>query len=239
MKEIVMHPVRSRTRIRQVLIATVGSLACATVSMAQQQATMVKETVNGQTTTIMTDGSGTAVMTLPDGSVQTFDISGASPGGAISITGSGDPKAPRIMANGGPGKILDLSQIRQNVLDQLKTAMGCSDEEWAVILPKLEKVEAASIEVGAPANGLGPGVKLAALSGASGGRQPDVAQCQSQLRSTLQNPNATEAEVKLRIESLREARARAREKLAQARKELADVLTLRQEAVLIDRGILE
>jgi hypothetical protein len=125
------------------------------------------------------------------------------------------------------------------VLEQLKTAMGCSDEEWTVILPKLEKVEAAAAEAGSPVSGLGPTAKLAMLNGASSDKPSTLSQRRQELRTTLQNPNASEAEVKLRIESLRQARIDAREKLAQARKELADVLTQRQEAVLIDRGILE
>ncbi len=223
-----MHWVRIRTV--RLLVAAAVSLSCTALSMAQQQPATVSQTVNGQTTTIMTDGSGKAVMTLPDGSVQTFDM---PKGAGANVDGTG---GVRLAV---PGKAIDLSQIRQNVLDQLKTAMGCSDEEWAVILPKLEKVEAAEFEAGAPASGVGPAAKLAVLSGASSQKPSVVSQRRQELRTTLQNPSASEAEVKQRIESLREARTQARERLAQARKELADVLTQRQEAVLIDRGILE
>ena len=58
------------------------------------------------------------------------------------------------------------------------------------------------------------------------------------LREALEN-NAADDEIATRLSALRDARAAAREELTTARRELQEVVTGRQEAVLVVNGILE
>jgi hypothetical protein len=59
------------------------------------------------------------------------------------------------------------------------------------------------------------------------------------LTKALDNPQASEVMIKQLLDAARQARDRAKEQLAAARKELTDLLTARQEAVLFQMGILE
>ena len=60
-----------------------------------------------------------------------------------------------------------------------------------------------------------------------------------ELQAVLDDPNSSPEQIKARLDSLRQAKSDAREQLVQARKELIDVLTQRQEALLVQRGLLE
>jgi Spy/CpxP family protein refolding chaperone len=66
-----------------------------------------------------------------------------------------------------------------------------------------------------------------------------VAVASKALADTLDNKDAKPDEIKAKLTALRDARAKAREELTKARKDLTDLLTQRQEAVLVQFGILE
>lgn len=55
---------------------------------------------------------------------------------------------------GGPGGSPKFAQMRQEMMDRLKEAMGASDDEWQVIQPKIEKVQQLQRQTG----GRGPGM---------------------------------------------------------------------------------
>jgi hypothetical protein len=142
------------------------------------------------------------------------------------------------------------------MLDNLKTQLGSTDEEFAALEPKLQKVIQAQADVGA-GNGGGRGGMFGAgggggrrnngggAAGAGGANPPaatpltSVQQAQQDLRTTLDNKSATPEEIKDKIDALRQARAKAKEDLVAAQADLKTVLTQRQEAVLILFGMLD
>jgi hypothetical protein len=150
-------------------------------------------------------------------------------------------------AGGGPGgRSGGRSDWRQRIEQHLKDALGTTEEEWKAIQPKLEKVAQAQRELrsssmrsmfGRSRRGGDTGGQGEAASAA----QPSspLAQASKDLQATLDNKAAKPEEIKAKLEALRAARAKAREELKAAQKDLTDVLTQRQEAVLVGMGLLE
>ena len=139
----------------------------------------------------------------------------------------------------GPGGGGDDAERRQRMAGWMKEQLGATDEEMAVIQPKLEKLMLARRDSG--------GFGMFGGRGGPGGRGGDndnetlspAQQASRDLRQTLENKSATAEEIAAKLKALREARAKAREAVTAAQKDLKEVLTQRQEAVLVNMGFVE
>ncbi|HEY7118900.1 MAG TPA: hypothetical protein VH475_20085 [Tepidisphaeraceae bacterium] len=132
----------------------------------------------------------------------------------------------------------DPAQFREQRLNRIKEQLGSSDDEWKVLQPKIEKIMDAQRETFAGFGGFRRG------GGGGGGgadNQPQsaIAKASADLRTTLENKDAPADEIAKKLAAVREARDSARKNLQTAQKELKDVLTQRQEAVLVTMGMLE
>ena len=151
----------------------------------------------------------------------------------------------------------DPAQFRQRMDDRMKQALGATDEEWAVLKPKVDKVTAAQRQsgggrgagFGGPGGGGrrgggpgGGGDANGQPGGAGGGARPQddspVAVKSRELRQAME-ANASPEELKTKMAALRDARVKARQQLEQARAELKELLTAKQEAALLMMGVLE
>jgi hypothetical protein len=136
----------------------------------------------------------------------------------------------------------DPAQMRQRMEDRMKEQLGVSADEWKVLQPKLEKVMTARRDT---MGGFGFGGRGGRNRGADQGAQPSdrqeskVAKAQNELRTTLDNSSASSAEIDAKLKALRSAREQARKDLAAAQRDLKEVCTPRQEAVLVLDGWLE
>jgi hypothetical protein len=135
-----------------------------------------------------------------------------------------------------------MEQFRQQMTERLKQALGVTDEEWKVLEPKIEKVQAAARQsrggmgfMGGRRGGARPGAEADANRPAP----TDVEKKAQDLQKVLENKEAKPEEIKAALTALREARAKARQELENAQKQLREVLTLRQEAQLVMRGMLD
>jgi hypothetical protein len=139
----------------------------------------------------------------------------------------------QAQAGGGGRGNFDPAQFRQQMMDRFKEQLGASDDEWKAIQPKLEKV----MEVRqASFAGFGRG------RGGGGGQdapQTPIAKASADLRAALENKDTPADELQKKLAALREARETARKDLATAQKDLKDLLTARQEAVMVVNGMLE
>ena len=132
----------------------------------------------------------------------------------------------------------DPAQFRQQRLDRIKEQLGASDDEWKVLSPKIEKV----MDVQRNTFGGFGGFRGRGGGGGGGGdNQPQtpVAKASADLRTLLENKDAPADDIKAKLAALRDARQKARDELQAAQKELKEVLTQRQEAVLVTNGMLE
>lgn len=180
-------------------------------------------------------------------------VSGASAASVMAQPAPGGGFQPgQGQGRGAQGGGFDPTQIRQTLSDRMKEALGASDDEWKVIGPKVEKVQALQQDTASGAGGM-MSMMRRLQGGGGGGRanQPNIgaifggnANSDVQLKTAdldkaLDNPATTENEIRIKLTAVREAREKAKVALAQSRKELIELLTQRQEAVLFQMGILE
>ncbi|HEX4055968.1 MAG TPA: hypothetical protein VHX86_17020 [Tepidisphaeraceae bacterium] len=126
-------------------------------------------------------------------------------------------------------------------LKELQEPLGASDDEFSAIEPLLEKVVDAQREAdGGMARfrrfGRPPGQNN---SQNSQQQLSPVDQATENLQTVLDDPNSSGDQIKARLDTLRQAKSKAVQDLSVARDALRAVLTVRQEAVLVDRGILD
>jgi len=159
----------------------------------------------------------------------------------------------------------DPERMRQRFNERIKERLGATDDEWQVLQPRLTKV----MELRRNANTgsmrmlfgrrgrrgrRGRGSDRAGASGAEarpaqGGRtqRPDRPQREpsevrkkaGELSTTLEKKDATPDEIKAKLTALRTARDAARAELAKAQQQLREIVTQRQEAMLVLMGMLD
>jgi transposase len=136
--------------------------------------------------------------------------------------------------------------------ERLKTSLKVSDEEWGVIQPLIEKVQAKqrdamSSRFGGFGGGRGPGggnttggnaPTAGATSDPSRPERAGTAEREA-LRTALENESTSPETIKAKLAAVREVHKKSAAELAAAREELQKVLTVRQEATLVSYGILE
>jgi len=166
-----------------------------------------------------------------------------------------------------PGN-LDPATFRQHRLDDLKSRLNMSDQDFSAIQPMLEKVMDLQRDLdphhGPPPRGPGmdgqgpPGPPdqgpqdqaqqgqgpqdQGPPPGSDQGQRPpqsDLQQKMHDLHEALQNPDISTDDIKSRLDAVRAAKAKARDDLAKAQQQLTALLTTRQEAVLVDAGLLD
>jgi peptidoglycan hydrolase CwlO-like protein len=152
--------------------------------------------------------------------------------------------------NGGGGRggrfgrgNFDPAQYRQQMMDDLKKELDVKDDEWQVLQPKLEKVMDSSRELRSNMFRFG----RSGRGGSDRGGQPQsssqqdsaVAKAQADLESALNDKSIGADEISKRLAAYRSAKDQAKQNLAKAQSELKELVSQRQEAVLVMRGMLD
>lgn len=128
---------------------------------------------------------------------------------------------------------MDPAQMQQQRIERIKQQLGATEEEWQVLSPLMDKVFTAQRNASTWGGW-----------GARGGdRQGNQAESELQrasreLRSAVTD-NANDSTIQERLAAYRAAREKAHAELEAARKELKEVLTPKQEAILVVNGVLE
>lgn len=145
--------------------------------------------------------------------------------------------------NGGRGNF-DPAQFRERMYARYKEQLGSNDEEWKVLQPKLEKVLGAQRD----SRSRSGGPDFGSRGGRPGGdrtpsttdqNQSAVSRASAELRAAIEDKNSSADTITAKVTALREAKEKAKADLAAAQKELRELLTARQEAVLISGGVLD
>jgi Spy/CpxP family protein refolding chaperone len=121
-------------------------------------------------------------------------------------------------------------------INDMKDRLGATDDEWKVIQPKLQKVWDARRENMSMMFG---GRRRSSDSNSSDSSKSSIQSASQELRDILDKKDATPEEINAKLTAFREARDKNRAALVTAQKELKEVLTARQEAVLVSRGMLD
>ena len=134
----------------------------------------------------------------------------------------------------------DPAQARERYLTQLKEQLGATDEEWKALQPKVEKVLTAQRD-----NRRGGGNRGRNRNNNNAQQQPnaqqtsEVSAAADELRKTVDDKAATAEDINKKLTALREAREKAKNELTTAQKELRELLSARQEAILVSSGLLD
>jgi hypothetical protein len=160
-------------------------------------------------------------------------------------------------------------QMQDMITQRLKQLMGTTDDEWTIIGPKVLKVVSLassqsrgfqmrslmgnSNQQGNPTQGTssqnnpnqGSSSQGASNQGNFQGRGMGMMGSTSdnktleELQTLTANKAATTAQIKEKMNEVRREKEESRQKLAKAQKELRELLSLRQEAVLVSVGLLD
>lgn len=170
-------------------------------------------------------------------------------GGAILWAQDGDGEGNDERRGGDRAdRQVDREQMRERraaMAERMREHLGVDEQEWGAIEPLINEVRTLQQAQGSARRGFaGRGGR-----GGRGGFGPDaeddarelspVQQTRRDLGETLRDENATEADIQEKLEALRSAREQHEQQLEQARQELREVLTPRQEAQLVIAGVLE
>ena len=147
--------------------------------------------------------------------------------------------------------IVQLGQVMQNVdmslvrraaqarwMERLRKQLGASDEEWKVIGPKIEQLVELQQAARAGTRGSRPG-GVGGFGGPGPSEASELTDAAAELREALRDPDVPDRDRRLLLEQYRRARDKARQRVAKAEADLRDLLTQRQEAVLVTMGLLE
>jgi hypothetical protein len=124
---------------------------------------------------------------------------------------------------------------RGKFLRDLQQQLGASDEEWKVLAPKIERLLKALENAGRSDAVGAPGLVLAAQPPAAS----LVGKAINDLRAASASQTTTSSDFEVKLKVLHDARDNAVAEIAAARKDLATLLTQRQEGVLVAMGLLE
>lgn len=131
-------------------------------------------------------------------------------------------------------------EARERARGRMREALGVSEEQWKVLAPKIEKIEALKRDAGETLPGRAPRRDVEGPASAPAGEQLSDAQQKTQaLREILNKTDAAPEQIKDALKALRKARDQARKDLTAARKDLLKSLDARQEARLVLMGILQ
>lgn len=150
-------------------------------------------------------------------------------GGGFGGRGGGGDRPPggdRGMGGGG----FDLGRMTEMQMERYRNDenLGFSEDEWTVIAPLLKSVLMKRTEAFARGfGGRGRGDE------GSGNTKMDA------LRAALEDENVSASKIESLLKAYRDDLKKKQDELKKARAELRDVLSIRQEALFVLRGILE
>ncbi|HVS50996.1 MAG TPA: hypothetical protein VHD62_01480 [Opitutaceae bacterium] len=142
--------------------------------------------------------------------------------------------------NGGGRGNFDPAQMQQQMIDRIREQLGVTDDaEWAVISERLNKV----MELRRTASPMG-GFNFRGFGGPGGngggrrGGNGAAANPEQEALTQAITDKLPDAEIKSRLERLREVRKKNEEALTKAQEDLRAVLSVRQEAAAVVAGLL-
>lgn len=170
------------------------------------------------------------------------------------------PQPQQPERRGGDDNRNRFEEFRQRANDRMRESMGATEEEWKVLLPRIEKVQTLQRNArttsgfggltgfgggdrgrGGPGGGerRPEGGNTAGGTAAATPEVPAAVQKSRDLQTALANKDVSPDELKAKLQALREARTAAKAELTKAQEELKGIVTIKQEAQLVAMGVLE
>lgn len=145
---------------------------------------------------------------------------------------------------------MDPEQMQKMMSDRFKEQLEIGDEEWTVIGPKVMKVVTSSSQssgnpmrmmMGRPGMQGGPDMQGRPPRNRMPGNfgQSAADESMQDLQKLLEDKNADTKKIKQQVTKVRKAKEKSQRESASAKRELRELLTIRQEAILISMGLLD
>ena len=132
----------------------------------------------------------------------------------------GDPKA---------GASMDMEALSKLYVQHAQVSFGATEDEWKALVPKIQKVRRLTLQLSSHGK----------YGRAPGEGPPSLATAWGALAKILANKEAQAAEIKPALRAVIDAEASVSAELKKAVQELKDLLTVRQEAMLVKMGVLQ
>jgi hypothetical protein len=125
--------------------------------------------------------------------------------------------------------------VQSFALNQIKRQLEVTDDDWAAMVPVVQKVLTAQSQLAQGGQGRGGG---GFAGGFFGGQTSELATATSELRAAVQDTNTDSQHLATKLAAWRAAYAKASDDLIAAQRDLISLLTPRQEAILSTQGLL-
>jgi hypothetical protein len=166
--------------------------------------------------------------------------------GAIALgqTQPATPPATQPAAPANPMSRFDPAAIKAQILARMKTAIEPTDEEWKIIEPKLVKIVLLQMDA-TPIGSMGGGMRGFRISTmvrmilSPDAPPSQVEERLKELEKMIADNETSTDFYRNKLTQLRKARAEAKEQLDIAQKDLVTVLSVRQEAALVQLGVVD
>ena len=142
-----------------------------------------------------------------------------------------EKQALKIMGdpNDGMAMRMDTALIASYYSKQIQQTFGATDEEWKVLAPKLRKVQSLTLQL----------VSRGRTARGKKGELTNFEKAWGALYAALKNKETKLDDLKKLLQVLSAEESNLKGELEQGRKELKELLTVRQEALLVQLGYLE
>ena len=166
---------------------------------------------------------------------------------------------------GGGGGGFNPAQLRQAILGRIQGQVGFTDDEWTVVEPRLWRIVGLQAQTGSGQIGSAAGMMRRLGRGRGGGGGPGAVpaggmnfdpnaimsqifndgkpipalEAEQGLEALLDDPNSSTDQIEIKLREYRDAVKKAKTELAAAQKDLQNLLTVRQEAILVQMGLID
>jgi hypothetical protein len=140
-----------------------------------------------------------------------------------------EKQAAAVLGDPNAGIEKDLTPLKKLYAAHVQQSFGATDEEWKVLAPRVEKVRRLKLLLGSRGR----------FGGAPGAGRTELQNAWAALAAALEKSQTQMADVKRALQAVNDAEAAAKAELLQAQKDLKELLTIRQEAMLVRIGWLD
>jgi hypothetical protein len=133
---------------------------------------------------------------------------------------------------------------QQQQMASLQVLLNSPDDEWAILSVKIQRVMELNADLGQVSSPMTQQRNVRLVGGQGQGAQGQqqgltpFGKALADLQNLLRDPNSSESEVAAKLALYREARHHVESDLNSARADLLAVVTLRQEAILLNMDVL-
>jgi hypothetical protein len=142
--------------------------------------------------------------------------------------------------------------LSNSTYNRIRQLLSPSDEEWAVLLPRVQRILDAQAEVAQGGdtmnrkpsilkitpNSMSPGFYFISQMAGPQGSNSDLGKAWIALQSAVADSHSSDDALREKLWAWRELHEKARKELLAAQTDLTNILTLRQEAVMLLVGVL-